>query len=93
VTIEPRIVLNSAGAAIDAAVRGHGVCRALSYQVADHVSAGRLVTLLDAFEPAPLPVSLVFHPVPRRNVTLRAFIDHATPRLREDLAAVARQIG
>lgn len=92
VHIRPRIVLNSAGASIDAAVRGHGVCRGLSYQVAEHVSAGRLVTLLDAFEPEPLPVSLVFHPVPRRNVTLRAFIDHATPRLREDLAVVARRI-
>ncbi len=93
VRITPGLAVNSAGAAIDAAVRGHGVCRALSYQVADHVAAGRLVTLLDAFEPEPLPVSLVFHPVPRRNVTLRAFIDHATPRLREDLAAIARRIG
>lgn len=93
VTVRPRIVLNAAGASIDAAVRGRGVCRALSYQVAEHISAGRLVTLLDTFEPEPLPVSLVFHPVPRRNVTLRAFIEHATPRLREDLAAVAQQIG
>jgi DNA-binding transcriptional LysR family regulator len=93
VTVRPRIVLNSAAAWIDAAVRGKGVCRALSYQVAEHVAVGRLVTLLDAFEPEPLPVSLVFHPVPRRNKTLRAFIDHATPRLREDLLAVARRIG
>jgi DNA-binding transcriptional LysR family regulator len=92
VTVRPRLALNSAGASIDAAVRGHGICRALSYQVAEHVAAGRLVTLLDAFEPEPLPVSLVFHPVPRRNVTLRAFIDHATPRLRDDLAGVARRI-
>lgn len=92
VNIRPRLALNSAGASIDAAVRGHGICRALSYQVAEHVSAGRLVTLLDAFEPEPLPVSLVFHPVPRRNVTLRAFIDHAAPHLREDLAAIARRI-
>lgn len=93
VQIRPRLALNSAGAAIDAAVRGQGVCSALSYQVAEHVSAGRLVTVLAPFEPEPTPVSLVFHPVPRRNVTLRAFIDHATPRLREDLLAVARRIG
>ncbi|MFC3692495.1 LysR family transcriptional regulator [Chenggangzhangella methanolivorans] len=93
VPITPRLALNSAGAAIDAAVRGRGVCSALSYQVAGHVAAGRLMTLLDAFEPEPTPVSLVFHPVPRRNVTLRAFIDHATPRLREDLANVSRRIG
>lgn len=90
VTVRPRFAVNSVGASIDAAIRGHGVCRALSYQVAEHVAAGRLVTLLDPFEPEPLPVSLVFHPVPRRSVTLRTFIDHATPRLREDLAAIAR---
>ncbi|MGA0532804.1 LysR family transcriptional regulator [Hansschlegelia sp. KR7-227] len=93
VPIAPRLALNSAGAAIDAAVRGHGVCNPLSYQVAGHIAAGRLTMLLDAYEPEPTPVSLVFHPVPRRNVTLRAFIDHATPRLREDLAVVARSIG
>lgn len=93
VPIKPRLSLNSAGAAIDAAVRGHGVCSALSYQVAEHLDAGRLVTLLDPFEPEPTPVSLVFHPVPRRNVTLRAFIDHATPRLRDRLLAVARRTG
>jgi len=93
VAIKPRLSLNSAGAAIDAAVRGHGVCSVLSYQVAEHLAAGRLVTLLNSFEPEPTPVSLVFHPVPRRNVTLRAFIDHATPRLRDDLLAVAQRIG
>jgi DNA-binding transcriptional LysR family regulator len=93
VPIMPRLALNSAGAAIDAAVRGHGVCSVLSYQVAGHIAAGRLMTLLDAFEPEPTPVSLVFHQVPRRKVTLRAFVDHATPRLRENLAVVARSIG
>lgn len=93
VAVRQRLVSNSAGASIDAAVRGHGVCRALSYQVAEHVAEGRLVILLSPFEPEPLPVSLVFHPVPRRNLTLRAFIDHAAPRLREELAAIARRIG
>ncbi|MFD1332606.1 LysR family transcriptional regulator, partial [Methylopila musalis] len=93
VTVRPRLAVNSAGAAIDAAVAGHGVCYALSYQVAEHIAAGRLRALLAPFEPEPIPVSLVFHPVPRRNVTLRAFIDHVAPRLRDDLAAVARRIG
>jgi DNA-binding transcriptional LysR family regulator len=92
VTVRPRLALNSVGASIDAAVRGHGICRALSYQVAEHVAAGTLATLLDAFEPEPLPVSLVFHPVSPRNLTLGAFIDHATPRLRDDLAAVALRL-
>ena len=89
VAVHPRIALNGTGASIDAALRGSGVCRALSYQVAEHVAAGRLVPLLAAFEPAPVPVSLVFHPIPRRNRLLRAFVDHATPRLRAALAATA----
>lgn len=87
VTIQPRIALTSAGAAIDAALRGRGICRVMAYQVVEHVEAGRLVPILRGFEPAPVPVHLVFHPIPRRNRALRAFVDHATPRLR---AAVAR---
>lgn len=87
--IRPRIALNSAGAAIDAAVRGHGICRVMAYQVVDHVEAGRLMPLLQTFEPAPLPIHLIFHPIPRRNAALRAFVDHATPRLRAAVAAVS----
>jgi DNA-binding transcriptional LysR family regulator len=92
VALEPRIALNSAGTAVETAVRGSGICRALSYQVVDHLAAGRLVALLPAFEPDPTPVHLVFHPIPRRNAVLRAFIDHATPRLRAELAAISSRM-
>ena len=92
VALEPRIVLNSAGTAVDTALRGSGICRVLSYQVVDHLAAGRLVALLPEFEPEPTPVHLVFHPVPRRNAALRAFIDHATPLLRAELAAISSRM-
>lgn len=92
VTIEPRLDLNSAGVAVDTAVRGSGICRALSYQVVDHLAAGRLVALLPGFEPDPTPVQLVFHPVPRRHAALRAFIDHAAPLLRAELAAITSRM-
>ncbi|MGH8082880.1 MAG: LysR family transcriptional regulator [Lysobacter sp.] len=92
VAVEPRVALNSAAAGIDAAIRGHGLCRARSYQVIEHLAAGRLVRVLSAFEPEPAPVSLVFHRVPRRNRVLRAFIDYATPRLRSELATIAASI-
>ncbi|BCM81961.1 LysR family transcriptional regulator [Methylobacterium indicum] len=80
--VQPRIALNGAGAAIDAAIRGQGVCRAMAYQAVEHIEAGRLTALLCDFEPEPLPIHLVFHAIPRRNAALRAFVDHATPRLR-----------
>lgn len=95
--IRPRIALNSAGAAIDAALRGNGICRVMAYQVIAHIEAGRLVPLLRDFEPAPVPIHLIFHPIPRRNAALRAFVDHATPKLRAAVAQVsasaARSVG
>ena len=90
--IQPRLALNSAGAAIDAAIRGSGICRVMAYQVVEDIEAGRLVPLLRAFEPAPAPVHLVFHPIPQRNVAMRAFIDHAAPNLRSAVADVARRL-
>lgn len=90
--VHPRIALNGVGAAQDAALRGQGICLAFSYQVAEHVAAGRLVMLLADYEPQPTPVHFVFHPIPRRSGLLRAFIDYATPRLREDLTGVGEMI-
>ena len=38
IAVHPHIALNSAGAAVDAALRGSGICRPLSYQVVDHIA-------------------------------------------------------
>lgn len=89
VRVGTRLALNSASAAIDAALRGHGIIRAPSYQVADHLAEGRLVRLLPDYEPPPVPVHLVFHPEPAKRGALRAFIDRAAPILRADLARTA----
>lgn len=90
VAVHPRIAGNSAGAAIDAAIRGVGICRAMAYQVAEGLSSGALVALLPDHEPPAVPVHLVFHPIPRRNLALRAFVDHAAPRLRAAIEATSR---
>jgi len=84
VRVACRLATNSAAAAIDAAVRGLGIVRPLSYQVEKHIAQGSLIPLLEAFEPEPVPVSLVFRPQGGGNGgAVRAFIDHAVPRLRE----------
>ncbi|WP_260599751.1 LysR family transcriptional regulator [Sphingomonas endolithica] len=89
VRVPTRLSLNNAGAAIDAALRGHGLIRARAYQVAEDVAAGRLVAILDAFEPPPVPVHLVFHPERGRGGPVRAFVDHAVPALRMELRRIA----
>jgi DNA-binding transcriptional LysR family regulator len=89
VRVPTRLSLNNAGAAIDASLRGYGLVRAKAYQVADDVAAGRLVHVLEAFEPPAQPAHLVFHPDRGKDGPLRAFIDHAVPALRSELRRIA----
>lgn len=80
-----RLTVNTAEAAIDAATAGAGLTRVLSYQIADAVSAGRLVTVLDDHAPDPVPVSLVHPGQGLMPLKLRAFLDFAVPRLKAGL--------
>ena len=81
-----------AAAAIDAALRGHGVICARSYQVAEHLAAGRLVRLLPELEPPVIPAHLVFSPERAKGGALRAFIDHAVPTLQRELMRIETTI-
>jgi DNA-binding transcriptional LysR family regulator len=87
--VRSRLTASTAEAAIDATVAGIGLTCTLSYQVADAVKAGRLIVLLRRFEPAPLPVSLLYVHESRITAKLRAFVDFAAPRLRARLTSAA----
>lgn len=86
VKVRPRITVNSNETAIDSALDGGGVTRVLSYQIASAVREGRLVELLTSFEPAPLPVHLVYPSASGASAKVRAFVDLAVPRLKAALA-------
>jgi DNA-binding transcriptional LysR family regulator len=86
VAIHSRLIVNTAEAAIDAALAAVGVTRVLSYQVADALRAGTLALALRKFEPAPSPVSLVHAGQGLLPLKLRAFLDFAAPRLKARLA-------
>jgi DNA-binding transcriptional LysR family regulator len=83
--IHSRLIVNTAEAAIDAAIAGLGITRVLSYQVADAVRAGLLVIVLKDFEPAPLHISLIYAGQRLLPLKLRAFLDFAAPRLKARL--------
>ena len=85
VPIHSRLVVNTAEAAIDAAIAGVGITRVLSYQIADAIKAGALAVVLEKFEPAPSPLSLVYAGVRLLPLKLRAFLDFAAPRLKARL--------
>lgn len=85
VPVHSRLIVNTAEAAIDAAIADAGITRVLSYQMQTAQNAGLLAVALHAFEPEPVPVSLVFSHQRRLPLKLRAFLDFAAPRLRERL--------
>ncbi|HVX79165.1 MAG TPA: LysR family transcriptional regulator [Bradyrhizobium sp.] len=86
VSFRSRLSVNTIDAAIDAALSGAGLVRAVSYQIANHVRAGRLTVVLEDFEPRLRPVHLVYDSQSRLPLKLRAFVDFVVPRLRERLA-------
>ena len=93
ISIRPRLVVNSASAAIDSAVAGHGITRVMSYQAAEAVAAGKLMVLLPQHEPPPIPVHLVQLSGGSATSKQRAFVAFAAPRLRQRLTNAANEIG
>nr|WP_315380305.1 LysR family transcriptional regulator [uncultured Sphingomonas sp.] len=89
VRIRPRLSINTAEAAVEAAIAGVGVVRAVSYQAARAIEDGRLVPILRDAWPAPMPVQLV-HGDRRQPLKQTAFLDFVLPRLRNALEHAAR---
>lgn len=86
IPLRPRLVVNTAEAAIDAAAAGLGITRVLSYQIAPAQRDGRLEILLQEHEPESVPVSLVYADQGLLALKLRTFLDFAAPRLRRALS-------
>jgi len=86
VKLQPRLTTLSSDSAVSAAVSGFGLTNALYYKVAEHVKAGRLVTLLGKFEPPALPVHVMHREGRHASKKVRAFIDLAIERLRANPA-------
>lgn len=77
-----RLMVNTAEAAIAAAVKGLGLTNVLSYQVAELVANGALEVVLEEFKAELRPVSLVHAGQSPLPLKLRVFLDFVTPRLR-----------
>jgi len=72
--------------AIDACLAGAGFGMFFSYQIADHIKAGRLLPVLEDFEPPQRPISIVYphaHLMPARTHALINWLkDDITPLLK-----------
>src|SRR5262249_26084490 len=75
VQFAPRLVLNSARAVLASVLRGRGVARMFSHNIAEHVRLGELEIVLANHEDPPFPVHLL-SPHGRLSVPrVRAFVD------------------
>ena len=86
VSVRPRLFVSHVEAACDAARAGIGIARVFYHHVAPAIEAGTLVTVLEDFEPTPLPVNLLYTSHPFLPIKVRAFLDFAAPRLKAQLA-------
>jgi len=86
ITVRPRLVVSNLEAACDAARAGIGLTWTFSYLVKASLEEGTLATVLDAFQPATLPVNIVYTAGRFIPIKLRAFLDFAAPRLQARLA-------
>jgi DNA-binding transcriptional LysR family regulator len=83
IPVPARLIVTSVDAAVLAALAGAGLARVLSYQIDDLVKARSLVTVMEAYEPPPLPVHVIYPSQRQVPLKLRAFLDFAIPRFRE----------
>jgi DNA-binding transcriptional LysR family regulator len=85
IQVPSRLSVNLGEAAVDAAIAGAGIARVLSYLIGDLLKSRSLVTVLDAYESPPIPVSVIYPGQGQVPLKLRAFLDFAVPRLRKRL--------
>jgi DNA-binding transcriptional LysR family regulator len=84
VRLQARMVTSTNDSAVRAVASGFGLTRLLSYQVAEQLRSGQLQTVLPDFEPPPLPVHVVHREGRQASQRVRAFLDLAIERLRQD---------
>jgi DNA-binding transcriptional LysR family regulator len=81
ISVPSRLEVNRAETAIGLALAGMGLTRVLSYQVAEELKQGSLIRVLRDYEPAPMPVQLVYPSARLIASRLRAFLDFAAGRI------------
>lgn len=92
VALQPVLSLTTPESAADAARPGAGVARLLHYQAIDGLARGELKLLLQAMEPEPAPVHLLYTSRDLAPLKLRKFIDFAAPALRRALLRIAAAV-
>ncbi len=82
VKLYPKMSVTSVAAAVSLARSGWGLTQALSYQVGPDLISGELQTVLQDFEPEPLPIHLIHYEGRKVSIKVRSFLDLAREKLK-----------
>ncbi len=83
IPITPVLTSNDIESALNACIGGLGLGMFLSYMVAPHLRAGRLICVLEPFEPEPVPVQIVYASSKLISTGVRAFTEFCAKELRQ----------
>lgn len=83
VSIHPRLFCSNYENMVSVALRGWGLARVLSYQVALEVESGSLQVVLADYEQEPFPIHVIHSEGRQASAKVRTFVDFATERLRK----------
>lgn len=86
VTVSPAFSSNQIDVALQACRDGLGLGQFLCYQVNAALAEGAFVRVLEAFEPPPSPVNLIYPGSRLLSSNVRSLVDWMAPRLRRSLA-------
>lgn len=82
VKVKPRLTVTNNDSAIAAVLKDLGVTRLLSYQIAPYLASGQLQTVLEEFEPEPLPIHVLHREGRYASAKVRTFVDLMVANLR-----------
>lgn len=71
----------------DWALAGHGIALKPTFEVADHLAAGRLVPVAEATPPEPVQMACLYTHRRRQDPKTRLFMDYVIDRIRSQISA------
>jgi DNA-binding transcriptional LysR family regulator len=89
VTVHGRVSVNNSEATLALARSGLGICMLASWLVDTEIRAGRLVPLLDGYQPPDAPIRALTAPTRRIPPRVRALLDHLRTGLERSLLSEA----
>lgn len=88
IAVKAALASNQIDAALDACLAGIGLGQFLCYQVQALLAAGRLKRVLGEFEPAPLPIHVIYPHARLLSSNVRTFVDWSVMRLRKRMESL-----